>query len=284
MYTGEQHLKKIEKFNQLTEWRAFTIQILRQYFQRVKLKKMPENFMDFQKDFMEKTDGRKFYAYLTPENRQRFNKYLQDFYQKLLERKHLIGNAIREELRKFSYTISDLAKMMGRQGFNPEGQKILENMLRNAYNENGDQGVVDLYKRIAGVEIQVLRNGRYVFNTLTGGGEPMLEEKNQIQGLDYRDDEEGVYNDEFVTGQIRIVGDDVEILDWNSNYKQHGGTEISLKRLKQTYGGEIRAVDCGYKGEDSYNYWQKMLEKGLIDGFYDDNANLHTREINNENY
>jgi len=284
MYTGEQHLKKIEKLNQLTEWRAFTIQILRQYFQRVKLKKMPENFMDFQKDFMEKTDGRKFYAYLTPENRQRFNKYLQDFYQKLLERKHLIGNAIREELRKFSYTISDLAKMMGRQGFNPEGQKILENMLRNAYNENGDQGVVDLYKRIAGVEIQVLRNGRYVFNTLTGGGEPMLEEKNQIQGLDYRDDEEGVYNDEFVTGQIRIVGDDVEILDWNSNYKQHGGTEISLKRLKQTYGGEIRAVDCGYKGEDSYNYWQKMLEKGLIDGFYDDNANLHTREINNENY
>jgi len=284
MYTGEQHLKKIEKLNQLTEWRAFTIQILRQYFQRVKLKKMPENFMDFQKDFMGKTDGRKFYAYLTPENRQRFNKYLQDFYQKLLERKHLIGNAIREELRKFSYTISDLAKMMGRQGFNPEGQKILENMLRNAYNENGDQGVVDLYKRIAGVEIQVLRNGRYVFNTLTGGGEPMLEEKNQIQGLDYRDDEEGVYNDEFVTGQIRIVGDDVEILDWNSNYKQHGGTEISLKRLKQTYGGEIRAVDCGYKGEDSYNYWQKMLEKGLIDGFYDDNANLHTREINNENY
>ncbi len=101
--------------------------------------------------------------------------------------------------------------------------------------------------------------------------------KEKIIGLDYADDEEGLYSDNYVHGQIRIVDNDVEILDWNSNESGHGNTQISLQRLKKAYGGEIRAVDAGYMGEPSFNYWKKMLAKGLIDGIYDDNATLYDR-------
>ena len=103
-----------------------------------------------------------------------------------------------------------------------------------------------------------------------------LNEGVNITGLDYTDGEEGIYSDEYVSGQIRIVDNDVEILDWNSKYKKHGGTEISLNRLKTKYGGEIRAIDAGYTHEESFKYWVKMMEKGLIDGIYDDDAILHT--------
>jgi hypothetical protein len=95
----------------------------------------------------------------------------------------------------------------------------------------------------------------------------------KIVGLNYKDGEEDIYSDEYVNGVIRIVDSDVEILDWNSKYKKIGGTEISLQRLKNAYKGEIRAVDVGYEGENSYSYWQKMMSKSLIDGFYDDDAN-----------
>ena len=103
----------------------------------------------------------------------------------------------------------------------------------------------------------------------------LLNENANVIGLDYTDDEEGLYSDEYVSGQIRIVGNDVEILDWNSKYSTNRGTEISLKRLKDNYGGEIRAVDAGYPYEESFKYWKKMMIKGLVDGVYDDDANLH---------
>ena len=85
------------------------------------------------------------------------------------------------------YTIPDLAKLMGRQGFDAEGQKHLQDMLMDEYRKNGDQGVVDTYAKIAGVEIEALRNGRYVFANLTGGGEDMLEEIES--NCDHRPDE-----------------------------------------------------------------------------------------------
>jgi len=103
-----------------------------------------------------------------------------------------------------------------------------------------------------------------------------VNENVDIIGLDYTDGQEGLYSDEYVSGEIRIVDNDVEILDWNSKYKKHGGTEISLNRLKSKYGGEIRAVDAGYQHEESFKYWAKMMKKGLVDGIYDDDAILHT--------
>ena len=78
-----------EYYNNPDEKRAYTIQFLRQYFQQVKLKRMPDNFVDFYKDFFKKiSDARKYYQYISSENRNDFDKYLQDFHQKLLERKH----------------------------------------------------------------------------------------------------------------------------------------------------------------------------------------------------
>lgn len=79
-----------------------------------------------------------------------------------------------EEQQKFAYSIPDLAKLMERQGFDPEGQKILQDILMDAYRSDGDQGVIDKYAEISGVEIQAISRGRYVFDTLVGGSEPML--------------------------------------------------------------------------------------------------------------
>jgi hypothetical protein len=104
----------------------------------------------------------------------------------------------------------------------------------------------------------------------------LICESTRIQGLNLHDGEEGPYGDKYVSGQIRIVGNNVEILDWNSNYKTKGGTQKSLALLKKAYGGEIRAVDAGYEGETSFQYWMHMMSKGLVDGIYDDDANLHT--------
>jgi len=53
--------------------------------------------------------------------------------------------------------------------------------------------------------------------------------------------------------------------------------------LKNAYKGEIRAVDVGYEGENSYSYWQKMMSKSLIDGFYDDDANYISKYANGGN-
>lgn len=103
----------------------------------------------------------------------------------------------------------------------------------------------------------------------------LICEASKIEGLNYSDGQEGPYRDKYVSGEIRIVGNDVEILDWNSRNNGHGNTQKSLELLKNTYGGEIRAVDAGYEGEPSFNYWQHMMNKGLIDGIYDDNTVLH---------
>ena len=73
------------------------------------------------------------------------------------------------------YTIPELAQMLERLNYDQNGINIVTKMLMDEYRKAGDQGVVDMYAKIAGVEIEALRNGRYVFANLVGGGEPMLE-------------------------------------------------------------------------------------------------------------
>lgn len=137
---------------------------------------------------------------------------------------------------------------------------------RYEYYYDDDDDIDDIKSEIAIIideKIEEIKQERY-----EKGGNTQ-----KIVGLNYKDGEEDIYSDEYVNGVIRIVDSDVEILDWNSKYKKIGGTEISLQRLKNAYKGEIRAVDVGYEGENSYSYWQKMMSKSLIDGFYDDDAN-----------
>ena len=105
---------------------------------------------------------------------------------------------INEEVKKLFenlevYTIPELAALMGsRMKHDANTVRIYTKMLFNAYKEGGDQAVVKMYTEIAGVEIEALRNGRYVFANLSGGGEPMLQELQDIplpDGLSRRVDD-----------------------------------------------------------------------------------------------
>jgi len=91
-----------------------------------------------------------------------------------------IKSVITEELKTLFenlevYTIPQLAQMLSRLNYDQNGIGIITKMLMDEYKKSGDQGVVDMYAKIAGVQIEALRNGRYVFAGLSGGGDPMLE-------------------------------------------------------------------------------------------------------------
>lgn len=91
-------------------------------------------------------------------------------------------DVINEEIKKLFenlevYTIPELAGLMGsRMGHDKQTVDIYTKMLWDAYKRGGDDAVVDMYTQISGVQIEALRNGRYVFANLTGGGLPQLEE------------------------------------------------------------------------------------------------------------
>ena len=92
-----------------------------------------------------------------------------------------IKSVITEELKTLFenlevYTIPQLAQLLTRMGHPQESIPVFQKMLLDAYRQKGDAGVVDMYTQIAGVQIEALRNGRYVFANLSGGGEDMLEE------------------------------------------------------------------------------------------------------------
>ena len=79
----------------------------------------------------------------------------------------MIIKLIKEEIQKLFeeriYSIPELAQIMGRVGYEKEQQGYLGNMLRDAFRRYGDQGVVDMYTKMSGVEIHAISKGRYVF-------------------------------------------------------------------------------------------------------------------------
>jgi len=77
-------------YNEPTELNAYIIQILRQYFQKVPVKKLSTDFQIFYRDFFRKTDARSFYQYLTDDNKKRFQKRIYQFYVKILKKKQEI--------------------------------------------------------------------------------------------------------------------------------------------------------------------------------------------------
>ena len=56
--------------------------------------------------------------------------------------------------------IIELANMTNRMGLDNEA---VLTMLRNEFKSNGDEGVIDMYKSITGVNIEALGKGRYIF-------------------------------------------------------------------------------------------------------------------------
>ena len=134
--------------------------------------------------------------------------------------------------------------------------KVLNNMLSEQVNINNASGIGAVSKN------QVHENCIH-----------LIQEDLSIE------DETFFFKTPYIEGNIRIVnGKDVEILDWNSKYIKRGGTEQVLQDLRTKYGGKIYAIDVGYEHEESFQYWVHMLDKGLIDGFYDDHVTYYSKE------
>ena len=81
------------------------------------------------------------------------------------------------------YSIPQLAQILAnvKQQYQ-NAVPYLEKMLFDEYKKNGDAGVEKVYAKMSGVEIEALRNGRYVFGRTGGGGQPQLEAVQNLQG------------------------------------------------------------------------------------------------------
>jgi len=91
-----------------------------------------------------------------------------------------IQTVISEEVQRLfeqrTFTIPELAASLQRLGLDQQGQNVVQRILFGAYKQSGDTGVIHMYNQYAGVQIEAIRKGRYMFSNLTGGGEDMLEE------------------------------------------------------------------------------------------------------------
>jgi len=97
-----------------------------------------------------------------------------------------ITTVIREEIKSLFenleiYTIPELIQMLRRKGEPEANLPILQDILWDEYKKGGDDAVVKAYAEMSGVEIEALRNGRYVFHNLTGGGRSQLEAVQVLQ-------------------------------------------------------------------------------------------------------
>jgi len=77
-----------------------------------------------------------------------------------------INEVVLDEIQENVYTIPELAQALGVHGHGRENIEILTNMLLNAFKRGGDPAVIEMYKELAGVEIEALRQGRYMFANL----------------------------------------------------------------------------------------------------------------------
>lgn len=81
-----------------------------------------------------------------------------------------IQTIILEEIKRLFeqeiYSIPELSQLLKRLGHDDYGVSVLEKILFNAYRKNGDEGVIDTFIEMGGVEIQAVRNGRYIFANL----------------------------------------------------------------------------------------------------------------------
>jgi len=64
------------------------------------------------------------------------------------------------------YRIQDLVQLLINQGYDQQGIQILTKILLDAYRRSGDQGVIDRYAEMAGVQIEAISKGRYMFANL----------------------------------------------------------------------------------------------------------------------
>lgn len=61
-------------------------------------------------------------------------------------------------------SIKDLSEMVGRMGFDHLGIQVIFEILLDGYRRDGDDGVMDLFKEMTGVDIVPISRGKYIFN------------------------------------------------------------------------------------------------------------------------
>ena len=83
-----------------------------------------------------------------------------------------VNDIIKEEIKILQerhqdiFTINDLAGILKRMGYEGSSIEILNNLLITAFKDDGDNGVINAYKQISGVEIESVSRGRYMFKNL----------------------------------------------------------------------------------------------------------------------
>jgi hypothetical protein len=60
-------------------------------------------------------------------------------------------------------SIRDLSEMVGRMGFDRFGIEAIFGILIDGYRRDGDDGVIDLFKQMTGVDITPISRGKYIF-------------------------------------------------------------------------------------------------------------------------
>lgn len=71
-----------------------------------------------------------------------------------------------KERQEGVYTIPELAASLEPMGYDEKGQEVINTILQNEYQTSGDQGVIDMFTKLSGVEIDSLSRGRYMFKNL----------------------------------------------------------------------------------------------------------------------
>ena len=61
-------------------------------------------------------------------------------------------------------SIKDLSEMVGRLGFDSRGIQVIFEILLDSYRRDGDDGVMDTFKQMTGVDIVPISRGKYIFN------------------------------------------------------------------------------------------------------------------------
>ena len=80
--------------------------------------------------------------------------------------KTIIAEEVQRLFEQKAYRIQDLAQLLANQGYDEQGVGYLAKMLLDAYKQGGDQAVIDRYAEMAGVQIEAVSKGRYMFANL----------------------------------------------------------------------------------------------------------------------
>lgn len=159
----------------MNDYKKYVIAYLNEYFGNVQLKDMPDDFKTFYNDLTNKSGIKWYFNRLDVETSKNVMNYLQSFHKTLLERKNIF-NAINEYLSTNSdlnegqiYDIRGLTGLMARMGYDDkQSQDALFNILKTAYQNRGNQGVIDTFKDMSGTEVSTISNGRFTFDKVTG--------------------------------------------------------------------------------------------------------------------